>query len=103
MDSILTSLKALSVQEQDRVIIAVLEGRSSSSPTKAPRKSKKVEEASSGSEAAPKAKRAPSEKTLAWNAEITKVWEEMKASDPTVKRSQALAEASRRRKEAAAE
>lgn len=89
------------------MIVAVLEGRSISSPAKAPRKSKKskdtTEEASSGSETAPKAKRAPSEKTLAWNAEVTKVWEEMKASDPTVKRSQALAEASRRRKEAVAE
>jgi hypothetical protein len=98
MDSLLTSIKALSVDEQDRLIVQVLQSRET--PTKKGKKAKKDETTSSESESAPKAKRAPSEKTLAWNAEINRVWEEMKATDPTVKRSAALAEASRRRKAA---
>jgi hypothetical protein len=99
MDSLLTSIKALSVDEQDRLIVQVLQSRET--PSKKTKKTKKTASSSESETGEPKPKRAQSEGQKAWNAEVSAVWEEMKASDPTVKRSAALAEASRRRKAAA--
>jgi hypothetical protein len=103
--SILEDILAFSHAEQDKLIMAILQARSSSSseapkPAKKGRKPKAVE--SSESETSePKPKREQSEGQKAWNAEVSAVWAEMKATDPTVKRSAALSEASRRRKASA--
>jgi hypothetical protein len=104
--SILEDILAFSHAEQDKLIMAILQSRSSSSseapkPAKKGRKPKAAVESSESETSEPKPKREQSEGQKAWNAEVSAVWAEMKATDPTVKRSAALSEASRRRKASA--
>lgn len=74
MQDLLETLKKLSVEEQDSIIANIY----------ASRHKKKTA--------------VKSEKRNAWSAEVSRVWEMLKKTDPSVKRSAAMVEASRRRK-----
>ncbi len=74
MEDLLETLKKMSVEEQDSIIANIYGSR---------HKKKTV---------------VKSEKRNAWSAEVSRVWEELKKTDPAVKRSAAMVEASRRRK-----
>jgi hypothetical protein len=75
-ESVLERIKACSIEQQDRIFGEVYTSRH-----------------------LPKKRPVKSQKRIAWNEEVTRVWNELKKENSSVKRSVAMAEAGRRRKD----